>query len=154
MFSASGFLWVEQHHVVDVVVLDWISHDMTARTHPSHVDVAVQKFQGPFVLLHLFSGNDDAVGGVAGGGAVVFDAMARGHLITNVAFDTISSNDHISFDPFAGVYLNTGLEIGVRFDDFVFEPDVHLFRVHAFEEDGWRSPRWMTDRGALYFSPI
>lgn len=66
---------------------------------------------------------------------MVFDVMTRGHLMTKVTFDTVGSNDHISFYPFAGLQLDARLELRVRFVALVFGPDVHRSYVNTFEQD-------------------
>ena len=50
---------VYQHHIIDVIVLDWVGHYVSTWTHPSHADIGVQELESTLVSLHLLAGDDD-----------------------------------------------------------------------------------------------
>ena len=97
---------------------------MSTGPHPTHADIAIEEFQRSFISLQFFSRNDDFLDFVAAVGV---------HLVTNVTFDTVSSNDDVSLYPFTRLYLDTGLEFGICSDNFVIELHVYLLCVNTFE---------------------
>ncbi|KAL2044758.1 hypothetical protein N7G274_002533 [Stereocaulon virgatum] len=92
------------------------------------------------VSLHLFTGNDDSVGGVAGGGAAVFNAVLLGHLRADAAPDTVGCDEHVALDPLSRSQLNSSFEMKVGLSDFMVEANVDVLCVESLEEDTLQVP--------------